>query len=90
MLEGNIKEVYLMTKIWKAHFGGHFKSYAVKKLLLDPSRREHARESRDNAFRELMLGPLRGQANPRGDGETYFKSNVEWIIEENQPEESNK
>ena len=55
-LQGNIKQVYIMTKIWKAHqyFGATYKGYYIKKLLLDPSRQEQAKEDPEQTFRDTL------------------------------------
>ena len=54
-LQGNIKDLYVMSKIWKARFPeARFKSYMVKKLLLDPSRRERVMTKGGKTWNEII------------------------------------
>ena len=51
-----------MTKLWKAvHHKENLplKSFMVKKILLDPARRDRAQADKKGTWMEIMTGPLK-------------------------------
>ena len=80
-LTGPIRDLYLMSKIWKSRFPkANFKSYMVKKLLLDPARRERAQADRKAAWLELMNGPLKEFAQ-RSMSEEEYRGNIQMFLD---------
>ena len=63
-----------MSKIFKSRYGVDLKSFLVKKVLLDPARRERAQTDREGTWMEIMRGPLREFAEPsHWKGQTFYE-----------------
>ena len=82
-LTGPIRQLYLMTKIWKARFpAANFKSYTVKKLLLDPARRHSAQTDRKAAWEELMAVLQEYASKGMSEEEGEYARNIQMFLEQ--------